>query len=137
MKELNLTHKIAFALLCAAAFTNTFTVVAHVTLVRLVLPIVLCILLFTERVRLDSSFYVVCSFFLAYITYTLLVTLAYGRAVAFPDTISFCPTAEGSRAETSIIIRQRRFIRTSEPYLVREPRRSMAQRKPIQEVDLS
>ena len=66
MKELNLTHKIAFALLCVAAFTNTFTVVAHVTLVRLVLPIVLCILLFTERVRLDSSFYVVCSFFFTY-----------------------------------------------------------------------
>lgn len=89
MKELSLIHKIAFALLCAAAFTNTFTLVVHITLVRVALPIALCLLLFTERVRLDSSFYVVCSFFFAYITYTLLVTLAYGRPVALPDIANF------------------------------------------------
>ena len=89
MKELSLTHKIVFALLCVAAFTNTFTLAAHVTLIRVVLPVVLCILLFTERVRLDSSFYVVCSFFFTYITYTLLVTLCYGRPVVLPDIANF------------------------------------------------
>lgn len=89
MKELSLNHKIAFALLCIGAFTNTFTLVPHLTLLRIILPIVLCLLLFTKRIHLDSSFYVVCSFFFAYITYTLFITLAYGRATSLPDIANF------------------------------------------------
>ena len=89
MKELNLSHKIAFAVLCAGAFTNTFTLIPHLTFLRVILPLVLCVLLFAERVRLDSSFYVVCSFFFTYIVYTLVLTLAYGREVPFPDIANF------------------------------------------------
>ena len=89
MKELSLYHKIAFAVLCAGAFTNTLTLIPSLTLIRVALPLTLCLLLFTERVRLDSSFYAVCAFYFAYITYTLLITLAYGRDISFPDIANF------------------------------------------------
>ena len=56
MKELSLYQKIAFVILCVGAFTNTLTLFPHITLIRLCVPVVLCCLLFSERVRLDSAF---------------------------------------------------------------------------------
>ncbi len=89
MKELSLYQKIAFVILCVGAFTNTLTLFPHITLIRLCVPVVLCCLLFSERVRLDSAFYVIISFFFTYIVYTLFVTLCYGRGFTLPDIANF------------------------------------------------
>lgn len=89
MRELSLYHKIAFTVLCIGAFTNTFLLVEPLMFVRLGVLLVLAGVLFTERVRLDSVFYAVCFFFFTYITFTLLLTVAYGRGVTFSDTVNF------------------------------------------------
>ena len=89
MKELSLYQKIAFVILCVGAFTNTLSLFPHITLIRLCVPVVLCCLLFSERVRLDSAFYVITSFFLVYIVYTLGITLCYGRGFTIPDIANF------------------------------------------------
>ena len=89
MKELSLYHKIAFAVLCLGAFTNTFLLLPQVTFLRLGVVLMFCGLLFFEKIRLDSGFYAVAAFFTAYIAYTLLLTLLYGRAVTISGTVNF------------------------------------------------
>ena len=89
MKELSLYQKIAFVILCLGAFTNTFLILPQLTFLRLGVIMVLCGLLFSEKIRLDSGFYAVTAFFTAYIAYTLLLTLLYGRAVTFSGTVNF------------------------------------------------
>ena len=89
MKELSLYQKIAFIVLCVGAFTNTLALFPHFTLIRLCVPVAFCCLLFSERVRLDSAYYVICSFFLVYITYTLIITLLYGHNINIPDIANF------------------------------------------------
>lgn len=89
MKELSLYQKIAFAVLCVGAFTNTYLLLPQLTFLRLGVAMVLCGLLFSTRIRLDSSFYVVSGFFLFYIAYTLVMTLIYGRAVTISNTVNF------------------------------------------------
>lgn len=89
MKELSLYHKIAFAVLCLGAFTNTYLLLPQLTFLRLGVILVLAGLLFTEKIRLDSGFYTVIAFFTAYITYTLLLTIAYGRMASFSGTVNF------------------------------------------------
>ena len=89
MKELSLYHKIAFAVLCLGAFTNTYLLLPQLTFLRLGVAMVLCGLLFSTRIRLDASFYAVSGFFLLYIAYTLIITLIYGRAVTLTNTVNF------------------------------------------------
>ena len=89
MKELSLYHKIAFAVLCLGAFTNTYLLLPQLTFLRLGVALVLCGLLFTEKIRLDSGFYAVTAFFTIYIAYTLLLTIIYGRALTFSGSVNF------------------------------------------------
>ena len=89
MKELSLYQKIAFAVLCVGAFTHTFALIPPLTVLRVVVVLVLCGLLFAERVRLDSAFYAICSFYFTYIVYTMAITLAHGRMVPVPDIANF------------------------------------------------
>jgi len=46
-------------------------------------------LLFSSRVRLSPSFYVVSAFFLLYIAYTMAITIMYGRAVNVSNIANF------------------------------------------------
>lgn len=87
MKELNLYHKIAFGILCAGAFTNTYLLSPHLLLIRLGVLLVFCGLFFSKRIQLNAAFYAVCIFFFFYIAYTLLITMIYGR-VANLSTIT-------------------------------------------------
>ena len=89
MKELSLYHKIAFAVLCLGAFTNTYLLLPQLTFLRLGVALVLCGLLFTEKIRLDSGFYAVTAFFTAYIAYTLSLTIIYGKALTFSNSVNF------------------------------------------------
>lgn len=89
MKELSLYHKIAFAVLCLGAFTNTFLILPQFTFLRLGVVMVFCGLLFSEKIRLDSGFYAVAAFFTVYVAYTLLLTILYGRAVTVSGTVNF------------------------------------------------
>ena len=89
MKELSLYQKIAFAVLCVGAFTNTFLLLPQLTVLRLGVALVLAGLFFAERRRLDASFYAVAAFYLFYIVYTLLITLANCSALTFSNVSNF------------------------------------------------
>ncbi len=89
MKELSLYHKIAFAVLCLGAFTNTYFLLPQLTFVRLGVLMIMAGLLFATKARLDTSFYAVSTFFFLYITYTLIITLIYGHAATITNTVNF------------------------------------------------
>lgn len=89
MKELSLYQKIAFAVLCVGAFTNTFLLLPQLTVLRLGVALVLAGLFFAERRRMDASFYAVAGFYLLYIVYTLLITLINYPALTFSNVSNF------------------------------------------------
>lgn len=89
MKELSVYQKIAFAVLCVGAFTNTFLLLPQLTVLRLGVAMVLAGLFFAERRRMDASFYAVAGFYLLYIVYTLLITLTNYPALTFSNVSNF------------------------------------------------
>ncbi len=89
MKELSLYQKIAFAILCLGAFTNTFLWLPQLTFLRLGVLLTFTVLFFSKRKELGSNFYAVTLFYFAYIIYTLLLTLICEGDVTLSLVVNF------------------------------------------------